>query len=691
MTRRLILIVIATAALSAGVVAQRPSPSDFRFERAVQLGASGPHRLDVDVTLLSGAAPFVAIVTRGDRSIAQGGLADLRFYDGASREVPYLLIPPPLAAPLWLASRVLRVATTEKASGFEVELAEAKVVDAIRLEGMQAPFLKRLVLEGSGDREHWTLVIAEGTAFDLPAEGLAHTTIPFEPGLYRFLRVTWDDTNSGRVEPPASVSVRSPRAPIAPSPVLRMPVPIERRPSEPGRSRFRITLPAARLPIAALELAVAGGHLLREATVTEARLSDGTATPDTIGRAMLRRVVRDGIAADALRIPVRQPHEARLDLLVEDGDNPPLELTAVTAVFAELPWIYLEHQAATLHARYGNAKLTAPHYDLEAARSAISDRQTTMASWGEPGRIASSTAVEAAALPLPETGSTLDAGEFVYARDIPQGAAGLITVPLDAAVLAHSEGLTRFADVRVLDPRGRQVPYLLERRDEPIALDVGVSLRDLPADAAQRVRGRRTSYVVHLPYRRLPSARLALQTRARVFERNVSVAVLVPPSERQREWRLEMLGSHLWRHSDQETTARALTVDVPEERNGDLVVLVDEGDNERLPIEKGTLLLPSYAVRLFRRADDPLRLVYGRGDVSAPQYDLALLAPQVLGQVATEVIPSTERRSQATTAAAALVSPPVFWASLALAVMVLLGVIVRLLREPRRENHESRT
>ena len=58
----------------------------------------------------------------------------------------------------------------------------AEHVDVVRVEGLPAPFLKRLTLEGSGDRERWTLLVAEGTLFDLPDEGLRQTDCVFTPG-----------------------------------------------------------------------------------------------------------------------------------------------------------------------------------------------------------------------------------------------------------------------------------------------------------------------------------------------------------------------------------------------------------------------------------------------------------------------------------------------------------------------------
>jgi hypothetical protein len=157
--------------------------------------------------------------------------------------------------------------------------------------------------------------------------------------------------------------------------------------------------------------------------------------------------------------------------------------------------------------------------------------------------------------------------------------------------------------------------------------------------------------------------------------------MLIAPTERRREHSFTPLATTNWIHADQDTAAPALVMNVPERRGGELWLTVDEGDNQPLPIERATLLLPSYAVRLFRPPDLPMRLLYGRNDLGAPRFDLALLAPQVLGNVATEVYAGPEEPAAATASSiATLVSPPVFWASLGVAVVVLLGLIVRLVR-----------
>jgi hypothetical protein len=679
MTRSL-LTLVAVAGLTATLLAQGSNAARFQRERGADVTAPGPQRLDVDVALLQGSQPFT-VMTAGERDIANGGLNDLRLFSATGQEIPYLLVPPSPEAPQFISGRVLPITATDtpnaKASGFEVDFETLGTIDAIDLSGVRAPFLKRFRLEAGGDRTRWTQLIAEGTAFNLPAEQLAHTRIEFEPGEYRYVRVTWDDTNSARVAPPDVVTAGR-VAPSSSGPILRAPIAIAERPSEPGRSRFRLTLPAARLPIVALELTVGGGHVSRDAVVLEASLVGDQAQPQIIGNARLVRVVRDGINADALRIPIRQPAEPQLDLVVDDGDNPALLLEGAIAVFAELPWIYFESAPGPIVARFGDPRLAAPRYDLEAIRDTLPTAPAKAAWRSEPAR---TLAPETEGLPMPDVGGELTVDGFEYLRDIPAGPAGLITVPLDAAVMAHS-GISsrRLTDLRVIDRSRLQVPYLLEKRDEPLIVDTTMERRDLPS-GVQAPGGRLTSYLVRMPFEKLPDARLVLSTQARVFTRSVTLGSVAPAADR-RPARLVTHGNLTWVHADEATAAPAVTFPLPESIEGDLFLIVEEGDNQPLPIEKATILLPSYVIRLFRRPDLPLRLIYGKDRLPAPRYDLQLLAPQVMGRLAEEVAPGPEQRfgPSAAPSAAEMVPPVVFWSVLSLAVLVLLVLIARLMR-----------
>jgi len=62
----------------------------------------------------------------------------------------------------------------------------------------------------------------------------------------------------------------------------------------------------------------------------------------------------------------------------------------------------------------------------------------------------------------------LDPAAFMFQRTIPDGPAGVVALAVDPLALAHSRGPgERFADVRILDASHRQVPYVIEHRDEP--------------------------------------------------------------------------------------------------------------------------------------------------------------------------------------------------------------------------------
>jgi hypothetical protein len=659
---RHLLIVLALGLLAQSVNAQT-------VERYVRPGAAGPNQLALDAAFLARAQPFrtsEVTAAEGRVAVASGGAGDLRLFDRDGKEVQYLLITPQLE-PRWRAARLLRVSPTKFTSGFEADLESPQSIDRVRLDGLPAPFLKRLQLEASGDRSHWTTLVGDATVFDLPNDRLELTTLDFTPGTYRYLRVTWDDRSSARMPLPRHVDARVVSATRGPAP-LRAPIPVERRPSEPGKSRFRLRLPGAHLPIVALELTVGGGNVLRAARLTEGRLEGSTIMPTELGSATLRRSVRDGLAAASLTIPIAPPSEAQLELTVDDGNNPPLDVTGATAVFATLPFVFFESDGRRLVARYGSDRVAAPRYDLEAERERVPSLTLATARWDTAREVAS--ASSDSVVPMPTVGAAIDPESFRYARSIPLSAPGLTTLSLDAAVLAHGT----LDDVRIVTSDGHQVPFLIERLDEPLSVKLPVPERL----TSRRDPASRSRYRVRLPYAGLPASRLVLHTDARVFERRVSLEVL-PSAEDDARARAGpiTIASTTWRQPDPERVAPALTLELPPLRVAELSLVIDEGDNAALPIRDASLLLPAYRLRFFRDSRGSLTLLYGRSDLGPPRYDLALLAARVLGAPAQDVVPGSEREVSGVTGVAPTV---VFWCALALAVLALLVLIARLLR-----------
>ena len=286
-----------------------------------------------------------------------------------------------------------------------------------------------------------------------------------------------------------------------------------------------------------------------------------------------------------------------------------------------------------------------------------------------------------AAIPA-DTGAPLDPATFAYTRALPEGSAGLIALSLDAAVLAHSRGpARRFADVRILDESNRQVPYIIERRDEPLPVALSLQRAESTIANAASTPGRsRSTYRVSLPYSNLPAARLVLDTPARVFRRLVQVGVERPADRRRRAPWFDIIGTETWSHGIQDTAAPALVLPIRGMLDAtDLLVTIEEGDNTPLPVSSARLLLPSYRLRFYGAEGTKLRLAYGRNDLAVPQYDLSLLALQVMGAEAREVTAATEPAAPATRGAT-FISRRVFWGLLAGGVVVMLLVLGRLLR-----------
>ena len=681
---------LAAFLAAAAASAQQPvTPPAFRFERPIVTGGSGPRRLPIDLSLLIGGAPFRITSRAADPKtsslIVEGGLTDLRLYDANGAELGYLFVGGALTQPLYRPAAILPVAAVEtesqKSSGFEADLGELMAIDRFRIDGLRPPFLKRVRLEASGDRGRWTVLVSEGTLFDLPDESLQQTELRFDRGSYRYLRVTWDDTNSARLARPSGAAAGTVAATIPGAPPLTTPLLFERRPSEPGRSRFRIHLPGGHLPIVLLHLDVGGGHIQRGARVFEARLSGTQLTPVLLGQATLARVVRGTLTAADLRIAIQPPTEAQLDLEVDDGDNPALDLRGVSAEFIALPWIFLEAPGGVLTARYGNSTMSAPRYDLEAAREQIHIESVMAAQWGEPRARSDGESGVAAAPPLPTVGASLDPARFKYVRSMPAGTPGLVAASLDAHALAHSAGPDRgFADLRVVDTADRQIPYIVEQTVEPLSLDLAVEETTAPAGLLA-ARSGRSVYHVKYPVDGLPPARLVLSTPARVFERQITIAEERDADSGRRDRWIDTIATASWIHADPDKPAMPLTLAVRPPHGTTLLVIVEEGDNTPLPIDRVRLLLPAYRVRLYRAANARLRVVYGRADLPRPQYDLALLAPQVLGAPAADVALDPEQPVAAGATAATIMSPRLFWGALAIAVVMLLGLVARLLKK----------
>jgi hypothetical protein len=276
-----------------------------------------------------------------------------------------------------------------------------------------------------------------------------------------------------------------------------------------------------------------------------------------------------------------------------------------------------------------------------------------------------------------QPGAPLDTSGFQYQRRLPDGPSELVTLPLDPATLAHSLGPFRnFADVRIVDDRNAQIPYVLEQRSERLTVELPISgTTPRVPDLAKRGRGTLSFYLIDLPYENLPQPVLTLETSEQIFLRSIELGVQREPDRRHKTDWFESVQKTTWQHAVPEAPAPPLEISFPRQRSRELLLIVEEGDNRPLPIRGARLRLPAWQLRFFRPAG-PLRLLYGRADLTEPRYDVALLSPSVMSGPAHEITAAPE---VAVGRPAALLSPRTFWIGLSVAVVILLGLIVRLI------------
>jgi hypothetical protein len=618
------------------------------FTALVVPSGTGPQHLTVDPDLLIASA--------------DGSLTDLRLRDASGKELPYVIVPPPATEGTWAPVRFVKAPPSKTASGFVVDFGKLTKVTRMRLVGLPAPFMKRCQVIAGQDGVHWQFMVPEGTLFDLPEQHLQLAELELIPGEYRYVRLTWDDRNSGRLPDPKAVEFYTPPQRPTPPPVLA-PLRFTRRPSEPGLSRFRVEVPP-HLPVRALVLQASGKYLFRKARITEPQLQDGLLVPTELGTGLIRRVTKGALQAWDLRIPMQRPSEHAIELTVEDGDNGPLDLVSVAGELDKLPWIYFESSdGAKLTATVGDRRLRKPHYDVEAVQAELPHMQVGEALWGALKPVPAP--VEAVRLPDPGPGASIDPAPFKRVRAIPDVAPpGLASAQLDADVLARSPQL---ADLRIVNKAGKQVPYLLERSDEPLAVE-------LPLPKPTEAKGIST-YAVELPEAGLPASRLVLETTARVFQRRVTVVEeSAGPGDRGQH----RLDEASWQHANQDEDPPSVGLSLPSLRGRKILIRVDEGDNSPLPLKALRLLLPSYRLRFFHPGAG-LTLLLENPQAQAPRYDLALLAPQLRGAPAKDL-------ELGAVLSSADISPPlteskVFWVVLVVAVVVLLVMLGRMLKK----------
>jgi hypothetical protein len=369
-----------------------------------------------------------------------------------------------------------------------------------------------------------------------------------------------------------------------------------------------------------------------------------------------------------LQTPTRE-----LLLLIQNGDSPPLQVTGVRAQRRPIYLLFLASSAGRYAVFTGNPLCAAPRYDLASQGINVS---TTPLSPLRPSAVAPNQEYSPPeTLPrVSDTGAALDVSAWCFRKPVNIKSPGVQELELDLAALAHAQ--PGFADLR-LCREGRQIPFIIERTS------VFRLLKPETARADDPHRPKFSRWLLKVPYANLPLARLMCVSPTSLFRREVTLFE-EPTDDRGAKYRHD-LGSASWVQAPDKAMNTFILTLQGTPITDTLFLETNNEDNPSIELANFEFTWP--ATRLFFKtaAAENVFLFYGNLAVGAPQYDLSLVANQLLkadnhlGALGSEEQlkkPSWAERQ--TSGQGGLL----FWGALAVVVVALLVVIARMIPKP---------
>lgn len=679
--RPVALAAVLALAWPAGRAAAQDLATLFPLEADVRTGAPGLARLELPAEVLERSAP---------------DLSDVRLFDAAGNEVPYVVDPGLPSG----RERLERVVADAVVTDLEREETPREGGRATTRETYRVALPATSPPGGS-----WTLVVTSAQprwVRSVEVLGVARdgTTVPLVPRA-SLVRLGQRLVDRDRVALPpfegeeivVAISgeegfflepvlrFEADRA-LAASDAIERPLEILSQRSGNGRTVLEVERPPG---------LVAGRLRIESATPAFDRaveVSDVAADGKTrrLGRGRILRAPALGAGAalaeqlDVVIEPARRPH---LRVEITDGDSPPLEeirvsaLASAPAILFALPDGPAEEPAGVL--RFGGRRAYLPRYDvadllrdaLAASGEVLDDAARIPAATLGPVRPNPRFDPAPALAPIMHPGMVVDPNDWRWHRsvEIPPSPEGLVTVHLAALDLLYAR--PSGADLRLVDAQHRQWPFLVapggER--ESVALEM----------SGPEVEDGRSRWRLVPATGPLALDRLVIHTARPALGRPFRILTTVDGEERVLA--TGVLAQDLRRRAPATLSFPPLRVDA-------LVLEVEDGDDAPLAITR--VEAPVAPPRLLVAAPaGSYLLLAGNPDAAAPRYEIErardLVAglrsvPATLGEGREN--PSWRGTPGGTARLRERLTRGAIWTAIVLAVLILGALTLRAARGP---------
>ena len=644
---------VGLAWLCLALSARAALPAGWQHYQTFEVTAPGLVKLSLPAATLDAARP---------------ALEDLRLYDEAGNEVPYCIDRPVATGKRIQNAKSFSTSLTSSATVILLETGLAQPLDGVTLVTPARSFIKPVRVEGSTDGHTWQ-TIAQGRPIFRQTDGVEQLYLPLPVGTWAWLRLTVDDQRMGALP---FTGARLHAAVAEAVPMESQLVTIAERDENPGETRLTLNLGAANLEVTSVNFETDEPLFTRPMTLAVPQLSEAAIREQAVGQGVIYRVALEGQPVSAhLAVPLDQVVPTReLIVRIRNDDSPPLPVNAVRIERRPVYLVFLARQPGKLNLLTGNAACPAPRYDLAALGADL--KSATLLPLTLPSL------ADNPAFQLPETlagvelaGAPLDTAAWKYRKPVSLARSGVQQLELDQEVLAAMNYGS--ADLRLMQG-GNQVPYLTQQPSISRALAPVVTLVN---DAKNPHLSR---WQLKLPRAGLPLNRLNCTSSTSLFQR--SLFLYEELTDARGDKYRHSLGSATWTQTPQRKV-REWSLPLEAAPQSDTVYLeTDNGDNPEISLEKFSFMYPVTRLVFKARAGAELALYYGNPAASAPQYDLGLVAGELLSAAKVSASLAPEQPLKPATRSVSMVSGSgslIFWVILAVVVVGLLVIISRLL------------
>lgn len=368
-------------------------PADFAFTRPILASPLSAPRL-VEVRL---DAPLFAAT--------QPGYPDLRLFNAATQELPRLVEPlfttqeriarhPVAATP----------ATLQEIPGNRIETRlvlgqDERSPDGLDIRTPLKDFIRTVRISGSDDGQGWR-PLAEAEIYDYSRYmDIRRTEIPLPSNSCRHFSIEISNAAEERAQPLVRLVQANGQDQTRAFDLLQTPFridgvsfwrdatvidkdkPVLQEWPHAGMkiSRDRkaktteIILQTGGAPLSRLDLETPARNFQRSASIQIPGLRNGQKIWLPVADGKFTRLDLPGLATNLLSIDFPEQRAPELRLVLQNHDNPPLEISAIRTHGPVYRLLWLADPATAYHLAYGNDQLPAPAYDLFAIRAALAN------------------------------------------------------------------------------------------------------------------------------------------------------------------------------------------------------------------------------------------------------------------------------------------------------------------------------